>query len=135
LQLFAAINRGEALVQPKRRLRFAKERAVQDLTVTVPYRLTRAEAKRRIQEQVAVVRHQHGDLLTNLQESWTDDNMTFSLIAMGHSISGRILVDDAAVHLIVTLPWLLHMLAETLKPRIKQQARLFLGSQKQEPAS
>lgn len=103
---------------------------MQDLTATIPHQLTRAEAKRRIQEQVGVVRQQHGALLTNLQESWSDDTMTFSLTALGQAITGRVTVDDQAVHLTVALPWLLRMLAGTLKPKIEQQGRLLLGHQK-----
>jgi len=102
-----------------------------DLTATIPHQLSRAEAKRRIQEQVGIVRHEHGALLTNLQENWSGDTMTFSLTAMGQSISGRVIVEDQAVHLTVTLPWLLRMLAETLKPTIERRGRLLLGHQKQ----
>lgn len=107
---------------------------MQDLTATIPHRLTRAEVKRRIQDQVGAVRQQYGGLLANLQESWTDDTMTFSLTALGQSISGRLTVDDEAVHVTVALPWLLRALAGTLKPRIEQQGRLLLGHQKQEKA-
>jgi hypothetical protein len=78
------------------------------------------------------VRQQHGALLTNLQETWTGDTMTFSLAAMGQSISGHLTVDDQAVHLTVALPWLLRMLAGTLKPRIEQQGRLLLAREKHE---
>jgi hypothetical protein len=103
-----------------------------DLTASIPHRLTRAEAKRRIQDQIGIVRQQHGAMLTNLQETWTGDAMAFSLTAMGHSISGRLTVDDQAVHLTVALPWLLGMLAETVKPRIERQGRHLLARQEQE---
>lgn len=102
---------------------------MQDLTASVPHRLTRAEAKRRIQDQVQLLRQQQG-IVTNLSDAWTDDTMTFSLTAMGQSMSGRLTVDDQAVHLTVTLPWLLRMLAGTVKSRIEQQGRLLLGPAK-----
>lgn len=107
---------------------------MQDLTATIPHRLPRAEVKRRIQDHVGVVRQQYGALLTNLKESWTDDTMTFSLTAMGQSISGRLTVDDEAVHLTVALPWLLRALAGTLKPRLEHQGRVLLGHEKHETA-
>ncbi len=106
-----------------------------DMTATIPHQLTRAEAKRRIQEQVGVVRTQYGAMLTNLQETWTGDAMAFSLDAMGQSISGRLTVDDQAVHVTVALPWFLSMMAATLKPRIEQQGRLLLARPKQEATS
>jgi hypothetical protein len=60
------------------------------------------------------------------------DAMAFSLSAMGQSISGRLTVDDQAVHLTVALPWLLGKLAESLKPRIEQRGQLLLARQTQE---
>jgi hypothetical protein len=66
--------------------------------------LTHAEARRRIWDQLGVVRQKYGTLLSNLQETWTGDTLAFSLTAMGQSISGRLTVDDQAVHLAVALP-------------------------------
>src|SRR4051794_26508273 len=104
---------------------------MQDLTATIPHQLTRAEAKRRVHEQVGGIRQQHGSLLTNLRETWTGDTMAFSLMTLGQSISGRLTVDDQAVHLTVALPWFLRLLSGTLQPRIEQQGRLVLGHEKQ----
>lgn len=99
-----------------------------DMTATIPHQLTRAEAKRRIQDQIGIVRQQYGSVLTNLQESWTGDVMIFALTAMGQSVTGRLLVDDHAVHLSVALPWLLRMLAGTIGSKIEQEGRLLLRS-------
>jgi Putative polyhydroxyalkanoic acid system protein (PHA_gran_rgn) len=100
-----------------------------DMTATIPHQLPRAEAKRLIQEHVSVMRQQYGTLITNLQDTWRGDTMAFSLSAMGQTISGRLTVDDHVVYLTVALPWLLRMLAETIKPRIEQQGRLLLSRQ------
>lgn len=106
-----------------------------DMTATIPHQLTRAEAKRRIQDQMGVMRQQYGSVLTNLHETWTGDTMAFSLTAMGEAISGRLAVDDQAVHLTVALPWILRMLAETVKPAIEQQGRLLLTQESREVIS
>ena len=98
-----------------------------DMTASIPHQLTRAEAKRRIQEHVGIVRQQYGSVLMNLQETWTGDAMAFSFTAMGQALSGRLNVDDQAVHVTVALPWLLRMIAETVKPRIVEQGRIVLG--------
>jgi hypothetical protein len=98
-----------------------------DLTASVPHQLTRAEAKRRIQERIGAVRQQHAALVTNLQETWTGDRLEFSLTAMGQAVSGHLTVDDQAVHLTVALPWLLRMLVGTLKSQIEQQGRVLLN--------
>jgi len=98
-----------------------------DMTASIPHQLTRAEAKRRIQEHVGIVRQQHGSVLMNLKETWTGDAMAFSFSAMGQAISGRLNVDDQAVHVTVALPWLLSMIAESIKPKIVEQGRIVLG--------
>ena len=99
---------------------------MQDLTASIPHQLTRAEAKQRVQAEVETLRRQQGALLTNLQEVWTGDTMSFSVTAMAQSISGRVTVDDGAVHLVVSLPWLLRLLAGPLKQKIEQCGSLLL---------
>ena len=98
-----------------------------DMTLSIPHQLTRAEAKRRIQEQIADLRRQHGHLLTNLQEKWTDDTLKFSATAAGQSVSGQLTVEERVVHLRVALPWLLSMLAGTIKHRIEAEGGKVLG--------
>lgn len=104
-----------------------------ELTATIPHQLSRSEARRRIQQELAVVRQQYGAVITNLQESWSGDTMTFSLTAMGQAVSGRVTVQDHAVHLAVTLPWLLHLLAHSLKPKIEQKGRVLLECKDKTP--
>ena len=45
---------------------------------------------------------------------------------MGQAISGRLRVEDQAVHLVVDLPWLLYMLATTMKAVIEREGRLLV---------
>jgi hypothetical protein len=105
-----------------------------DLIVTIPHQLGREGAKCRIQEQVAVVRHQRGSMLGTLQENWAGDTMAFSLSAMGQSLSGRLTVAEHAVHLTVALPWFLRMLAGKVKSALEQQGRLLLASNPAAPS-
>ena len=100
------------------------------LTASIPHQLTRAEAKRRIQDEVTKLRQQQHALFGNLRESWNGDTMDFSLVAMGQSITGHLHVEDQAVRLEVALPWLLSMLAGAMKPRIEQQGRQLLAGPK-----
>src|SRR4051812_25219311 len=85
--------------------------AMSNLTATVPHKLTRDEAKRRIQDQLGQLRQQQGQLLQNLQETWTGDRMDFSVAAMGQTVTGHLVVEDQAVQVEVALPWMLAMLA------------------------
>ncbi len=106
-----------------------------NLTVTIPHKLTRGEAKRRIQEQIAGLRRQHGSMFSDIKETWQDDRLDFSLTAMSQTVSGHLTIDDTAVHLEVVLPWLLNMLAGKVKSSIEQQGRLLLGNSPHKPGN
>ena len=106
-----------------------------NLTASIPHQLTRAEAKRRIQDQIGVLRQQHETMFANLKQTWTGDTMEFSAAAMGQSISGHLTVDDHAVHVDVALPWLLSMFAGTVKQRIEHEVTHVLAIPAPEPTS
>jgi hypothetical protein len=99
-----------------------------NLTMSIPHQLTRAEAKRRVQEQVAQLRRQAGRILTSLRETWNGDTMEFTLTATGITLSGHVYVEDRAVRFDIPMPWPLSTLLEGLKPQIEQQGRKLLGS-------
>lgn len=98
-----------------------------NLTASVPHQLTRAEAKRRIQEGVSDFHRQQPALLGGVHETWNGDTMNFSGGVMGQSISGWINVEDREVRVEVVLPGLLGMMAAALKPQIERQGQKLLG--------
>jgi putative polyhydroxyalkanoate system protein len=98
------------------------------LTVSIPHKLSRAEARRRIQEQVDQLQAQHGSPLSRLEQRWTGDTLDFTVVALGQAVTGQIFVEDQAVRLEVVLPWMLAMLANVFKPKIEQQGRKLLES-------
>ena len=98
-----------------------------NLTASIPHQLTRAEAKRRIQDQIGMLRQQHGSMFSELKETWTGDRMDFSATAMGQSISGHLNVDDHVVQVDVALPWFLSMLGGAVKQGIEQQVKHVLA--------
>jgi hypothetical protein len=102
---------------------------MQNLTASIPHQLTRAEARRRIAEGVKALGEQKGGLLTDLNTSWIQDTMSFSLLAMGQSISGHLVVDDQCVHLTVVLPWLLSMFAGSIRQTLERSFRHALSDE------
>jgi len=104
--------------------------AMQELEVSIPHQLGRAEAKQRIQQQMDNLRRQAGSPVANLQDTWQGDTMDVSMSVMGQSLSGRVAVEDQAVHLTLALPWLLRLLAGTIKHKIEQQGNLLLTDKK-----
>lgn len=96
------------------------------MTASIPHQLTRAEAKRRIQQHIGMARQQYAAMVSDIREEWHDDQLNFAVSAMGQSISGNLTVDDDMVHLTVALPGFLGMFARTIKQRIEQQGKLIL---------
>ena len=96
------------------------------LIVSIPHRLGREEAVRRLKAGLGTVRTSYSALLTIHQETWTGDHVDFRVSAVGQSAAGSIDVADDHVRLEVTLPWLLAKLAEKIAPAIRKEATLML---------
>ena len=97
------------------------------ITVTIPHRLTQDEARTRLQTGIADPKAKHGNRIADLQETWTGNQLTFALAAMGQKVTGRVDVQPEAVKLDVDLPWMLAMLAGKFKPQVEQEARKLLS--------
>lgn len=96
------------------------------LFVSIPHRLGRDEATRRLQAGFANARTHFGHLFTVQEETWNDSNLAFRLTALGQAISGTIDVLDDCVNLQVALPWLLAAIAEKIQPLIRKEGALML---------
>jgi putative polyhydroxyalkanoate system protein len=101
---------------------------MQNLTASIPHQLPRAEAKKRIEELVTQFQQQYGGL-GKLDARWNDDTMTFALAVMGVTVPGRVDVDDKAVRIEMTLPWLLAQLGASFKQQIETEGRKRLERQ------
>jgi putative polyhydroxyalkanoate system protein len=97
-----------------------------NLTVSIPHRLGRDEARRRIQDGIATARRDYAAYVQDVQETWTGDRLDFSVSAMAQAIRGFLIVEEQAVHVEVELPWLLAMLAGAVRQQIEQQGRRLL---------
>jgi hypothetical protein len=96
------------------------------LIVSIPHRLGKAEAMRRLKGGLGSVSSNFGHLFSVQEQSWTDDHLQFRLSALGQIASGSIDVAEDHVRLEVLLPWLLAMVAETLQPLIRREGTLLL---------
>ena len=62
----------------------------------------------------------------NCGQRWDGDRLTFSVAALGQSISGVIDVLDAAVAIQIELPGVLGMIANGLEARLRNATQLLL---------
>lgn len=96
------------------------------VTLSIPHRLGRAEAVRRLKVGLGRAQGPFGALIKVEQEVWTGDTLRFHMRALGQSAAGTIEVLDDSLRIEVTLPWLLAKAAERIIPAVRKQATLLL---------
>jgi hypothetical protein len=95
------------------------------LIVSIPHRLGREEATRRLKAGLTRAATSV-PVLTVDEERWDGDRMVFRVRALGQAASGHLDVADDHVRLEVTLPWLLQRFAEVAQVAIKHCGSLLL---------
>jgi Putative polyhydroxyalkanoic acid system protein (PHA_gran_rgn) len=95
------------------------------LIVSIPHRLGREEATRRLKAGLTRAATSVPVLKVD-EERWEDNRMIFRVRALGQAASGHLDVDDNHVRLEVTLPWLLQRFAEVAQAAIKNRGNLLL---------
>ena len=96
------------------------------LVVSIPHRLGKEEAVRRLKTGLGQARTSFGHLMSVDEEVWNGDRLTFRLRALGQAASGTIDVAEDHLRLEVALPWLLAKLSERLVPAIRKEGTLLL---------
>lgn len=95
------------------------------LVVSIPHRLGREEAARRLKTGLS----RAAASVTILQveeERWEGDRLMFRVRALGQAASGNLDVAEDYVRLEVTLPWLLQRFAKAAQLAIKNRGNLLL---------
>jgi hypothetical protein len=93
--------------------------------VSIPHRLGREEATRRLKTGLARAASSIPVLKVD-EERWEENRMVFRVRALGQAASGHLDVADDHVRLEVTLPWLLQRFAEVAQVAIRNRGNLLL---------
>ena len=96
------------------------------LSINIPHQLGRAEARRRLENGFANLVSQLPGGAPTVQQRWEGDRMSFSVGALGQSVTGVIEVFESSVKMDIQLPALLGMLAGGLKGRLQKAGQLLL---------
>lgn len=96
------------------------------LVVSIPHRLGREEATRRLQSGLTRAAAQLPVIRVD-EERWEGDRMLFRVRALGQAIGGNVDVGDDHVRVEVTLPWLLQKFAQAAQAAIQSRGQLLLG--------
>ena len=101
-------------------------RMSEPLVVTIPHKLGREEAVRRIKSGFGGTKGHFAHLVTISEERWEDNRLTFHASALGQTASGVIDVRETTVLVSVQLSWLLARFANAAAKMIGQQGTLML---------
>lgn len=96
------------------------------LVVSIPHRLGKQEALRRLKTGLDGVGANFGHLFSIQEAVWTDDHLQFRVSALGQAANGGIDVAEDHVRLEVFLSGLLGMLAQYIQPLIRREGALLL---------
>jgi Putative polyhydroxyalkanoic acid system protein (PHA_gran_rgn) len=98
----------------------------QPLMVSIPHKLGRQEAKRRLDGGIARLRPELSAFVTTLDYGWQGDILSLNAQAMRQTITGRVEVMDDAVRIEIDLPWLLRLLGNMIGKQARDRAALLL---------
>lgn len=96
------------------------------VVVSIPHRLGREEAVRRLQSGLERARTTLGSQFSVLEETWSGERLDLRIAVLGQATDGTIHVADDSVRIEVQLPWLLGMIAEQATALIEKQGQLML---------
>ncbi|HZF80173.1 MAG TPA: polyhydroxyalkanoic acid system family protein [Rubrivivax sp.] len=99
----------------------------QTISISIPHQLGRLEARRRIEAGFGkLVQIVPGGGGTSSQR-WDGDRLTFSVVAIGQTVTGVVSVLDAAVTMDIELPGFLGMIAGGFKDRLHKAGQRLLS--------
>jgi hypothetical protein len=98
----------------------------QPVIVTIPHKLGKQEAARRLKDGFGNMRSTFGEKFVVLNDAWNGDHLDFRASLLGQTTTGMVDVADDHVRLEVQLPWVLSLLANKAKELVQRQGRLML---------
>ena len=95
--------------------------------VTISHRLGKDEAVQRLKEGFARTNGHLGTIIAIEQQTWDGDTLRFRLRGLGQTAAASIEVLEDALHIDVSLPWLLAKAANRLLATLRQEAARLLA--------
>jgi len=123
-RILQPIAAGIVVVSGKSRLR--RQTLAQPFIVSIPHKLGKDEATRRLKAGLGSVRSDYGKIFQINEEIWSGDRLAFRLTTLRQQVGGTVDVADDHVRLEVMLPWLLAGLAHGIQATIRARATRML---------
>ena len=105
----------------------------QPVVVTIPHRLGKQEAARRLKTGFGNMRSTFGEKFVVLKDEWAGDHLDFRASLLGQTTTGTVDVGEHSVRLEIQLPWMLALLANKAKAIVQKQGQLMLEKPSKTP--
>ena len=103
------------------------------VTITLPHKLGKMEARARVERSVGDLKTQLGSMgLGQMQHGWADDRLNFNARMLGQNITGRLDVNENDLRIEVDLPAFLVSMASKISGMIKQRGQVLLEPPKKD---
>lgn len=96
------------------------------ISITIPHKLSRSEARRRIEAGFSRLLRQIPGSAGTFSERWDGDRLTFAVGVMQQTVSGSVDVMDDAVKMDIELPGMLGLLAGALGDKLQSAGQKLL---------
>jgi hypothetical protein len=97
------------------------------ITITIPHKLSRGEARARVQESLERFKQQLGSAgLGHVTHQWTHDRLDMHARALGQAVTGRTHVNEQDFKIEGDLPGILGAFADKVAGRLRREATLLL---------
>jgi hypothetical protein len=96
------------------------------LIVSIPHRLGRDQATRRLKSGLETARTKLAQVFTIEEETWAGDRLQFRVRALGQAANGTIDIAEDHARLEVTLPWPLAQIADKIQRAVQSQGTAML---------
>jgi len=93
----------------------------QPFIVSIPHKLGKEEATRRLKSGLGSAKTQYAHLIQVNEEIWSGDRLAFRITALKQQASGTLDVAEDHVRLEVVLPWLLAGIAHGAQAMIRER--------------
>jgi putative polyhydroxyalkanoate system protein len=97
-----------------------------NVKVSLAHQLTRAEARKKVEQLIADLQEQYGSYLDHHEETWLGDTLDFKLSGMGVSVTGQVIVEEQVIRIELVLPFVMAMLAGKIKKTLEEEGRKLL---------
>lgn len=97
------------------------------INMMILHNLTQEEATRRAKSLLGSVKSQFAGKISDLKEEWNGSVATFSLLAMGKSVSGRLAVESSFVDISIDLPFDAILFKGEIEAKIRERIETLLA--------